>query len=92
MARISAHIKVKGTVQGVGYRAFVADTAKSMGLSGWVSNLLDGRVEAILEGEEEQVQEAINVCRSGPARARVEHISIDISQNEGEYPSFDIRY
>ena len=92
MARISAHIKVEGMVQGVGYRAFTADTARSMGLSGWVRNLLDGSVEAVFEGGEEQVQQAINACRTGPARARVEHISIDISCSEGEFRSFEIRY
>lgn len=92
MARISAHIKVEGMVQGVGYRAFTADTARSMGLSGWVRNLLDGSVEAVFEGEEEQVQQAINACRTGPARAKVGHISIDINQSEGEFRSFDIRY
>jgi len=92
MARIRAHIKVEGMVQGVGYRAFTADTARAMGLSGWVRNLLDGSVEAVFEGEEEQVQQAINACRTGPARARVEHISIDISQNGNEFGSFDICY
>lgn len=92
MGRISAHIKVEGIVQGVGYRAFTTDTARSMGLSGWVRNLLDGSVEAVFEGEEEQVQQAINACRNGPARARVEHISIDISRSEDEFRSFEIRY
>ncbi|MFO7832172.1 MAG: acylphosphatase [Desulfuromonadaceae bacterium] len=92
MARISAHIKVVGMVQGVGYRAFTMNAARELGLNGWVRNLLDGSVEAVFEGEEERVQEAINACRTGPARARVEHISIDISQGEGEFSSFDIRY
>lgn len=92
MAKISAHIRVEGMVQGVGYRAFTVDTAKAMGLNGWVRNLHDGSVEALFEGEEEQVQQAINACRTGPQRARVKHINIDISQDEGEFSSFDIRY
>lgn len=50
MAKISAHIRVEGMVQGVGYRAFTVDTAKAMGLNGWVRNLHDGSVEALFEG------------------------------------------
>ncbi|MCA1795934.1 MAG: acylphosphatase [Desulfuromonadaceae bacterium] len=92
MASISAHIKIEGLVQGVGYRAFTADTARSLGLCGWVRNLLDGSVEALFEGDEDKVQQALNACRTGPPRARVEHISMDISHSEGEFRSFDIRY
>jgi acylphosphatase len=92
MAKIKAHIKVQGMVQGVGYRAFTLDTARSLGLTGWVRNLLDGSVEAVFEGEEEQAQSAINACRTGPPRARVEHIGIDINTCCDEFSSFDIRY
>jgi acylphosphatase len=92
MAKIKAHIKVQGLVQGVGYRAFILDTARSLGLTGWVRNLLDGSVEAVLEGEEDQVQNAINACRTGPPRARVEQIGIGITPCRDEFSSFDIRY
>jgi acylphosphatase len=92
MARISARIRVEGRVQGVGYRAFTVDTARSMGLGGWVRNRPDGSVEALLEGEEQQVEHAINACRTGPPRACVEHISIVINKNEEGFRSFDIRY
>ncbi len=92
MAKISTHIKVKGLVQGVGYRAFTMKIANALGLNGWVRNLPDGNVEALFEGEEELVQQALNACRTGPPRARVEHISIDTTHTEGEFRSFEIRY
>lgn len=93
MEHISARLTIQGLVQGVGYRAFVAETANRLGLNGWVRNLLDGSVEAFLEGEETQVQQAITACRTGPARAQVEHISIDLSCCDvPEFASFNIRY
>jgi len=92
MSRISARIKVVGMVQGVGYRAYTVEIARSLGLKGWVRNLLDGGVEAVIEGEEIHVQQAINACRTGPARAQVEHLSIDINNGTDEFSSFDIRY
>ncbi|MDY0211548.1 MAG: acylphosphatase [Desulfuromonadaceae bacterium] len=97
MEYMRARIKVEGLVQGVGYRAYVAEIAARLGLNGWVRNLLDGGVEALLEGDESRVQQAITSCRIGPPRARVEHISIDISRNDivgttPEFERFTIRY
>ncbi len=65
-------ILVRGRVQGVGYRVFVADTAGRFGLAGWVRNRRDGTVEALLEGPADAVLAAISVCRTGPPGARVE--------------------
>ncbi len=97
MEYMRAHIKVEGMVQGVGYRAYAAEVSARLGLSGWVRNLLDGSVEALLEGDESRVQQAITACRIGPPRARVEHICIDISRNDisgttPEFERFTIRY
>ncbi|MFA5701788.1 MAG: acylphosphatase [Desulfuromonas sp.] len=97
MGYMRARIQVEGLVQGVGYRAYAAKVATRLGLSGWVRNLLDGSVEALLEGEERLVQEAITACRLGPPHARVERISITIARNASadttpEFERFTVRY
>ena len=65
---------VRGRVQGVGYRAFVADEAARRGLSGWVRNRRDGTVEAVLGGPAGAVEAMIEACRKGPWGARVDAI------------------
>ena len=62
----TAHIRVEGRVQGVGYRAFVEMHAAALGLSGWVRNRRDGSVEAVLQGPEAAVADMLALCRSGP--------------------------
>jgi acylphosphatase len=66
------HITIRGRVQGVGYRAFVEHEALSAGLGGWVRNLRDGSVEAVLQGEPAVLDPLIEICRQGPFSARVE--------------------
>jgi acylphosphatase len=68
------HISVRGRVQGVGYRAFVADEATGRGIAGWVRNRRDGSVEAVLSGPAEAVQAMIAACRRGPWGARVDSL------------------
>lgn len=60
-----AHVYVSGRVQGVFFRATTRDEARSRGITGWVKNLPDGRVEAVFEGEEKKVQEMIDFCHEG---------------------------
>jgi len=69
------YFKVRGRVQGVGFRRFVVHRAKEIGaLSGWVRNAEDGSVEVFVRGEEQQVEELIAVCRKGPLFGRVDDI------------------
>ena len=68
------HVAVTGRVQGVGYRAFVADEASARDLEGWVRNCRDGSVEALLAGPGEDVTEMIAACRRGPSFARFDAI------------------
>ena len=63
------HVLIEGTVQNVGYRAWLEDTARDLGLVGWVRNLMDGRVEALVQGQ--RAEEAVEQCWKGPPAARV---------------------
>ncbi|WP_245413411.1 acylphosphatase [Mangrovicella endophytica] len=68
------HVEVSGRVQGVGYRAWCAQAATRLNLSGWVRNRRDGRVEALIAGDEAAVNEMLALMRQGPAAARVERV------------------
>ena len=70
------HVLVRGRVQGVGFRAWVEDTAIELGLRGWVRNRRDGSVEAVLAGELELVLNMIEASRRGPPAARVERLDV----------------
>jgi acylphosphatase len=68
------HITIMGRVQGVGYRAWVADEATARDLEGWVRNVRDGSVEALLTGPADVVADMIAACRRGPSVARVDAV------------------
>lgn len=71
------HLWISGRVQGVFYRATTSEEAESRGLTGWVRNAPDGRVEAEVQGSPDAVDELIDECRSGPPMAKVEEIEVD---------------
>lgn len=71
---IARHIIARGRVQGVGYRAFVADEATGRGIAGWVRNRRDGTVEAVFSGPADTVQGMVGACRRGPWGAQVDGI------------------
>lgn len=70
------HLLISGSVQGVGYRQFVKSSAGKLGLTGWVRNLPDGRVEAVAQGEKQTINELLKRCRKGPFLAEVETIEV----------------
>lgn len=74
MAETTVHVLVSGRVQGVSYRAFTVRTAADHNIGGWVRNLADGRVEALLSGERAAVEAMIARLSLGPPAARVETI------------------
>lgn len=88
---IRIHIWVSGRVQGVSFRYFVKNSADALGVMGWVRNLPDGRVEAVLEGNEHEVSEMIKQCRIGPGGAHVKEIKVHEEQYINEFNSFEIR-
>ncbi|MBL4740645.1 MAG: acylphosphatase [Sneathiella sp.] len=67
----TVHAIISGRVQGVGYRAWAVDAAKSLSLCGWVRNRADATVEAVFQGSDEQCQQMLDKCRSGPLYANV---------------------
>ena len=71
MIKKRVHFLVEGRVQGVFFRAYTKDTADRLGLSGWVRNLVDGRVEGCLYGEDGQIQKMLQWLQSGPPHAMV---------------------
>lgn len=85
-----AHVFISGAVQGVGYRYFVRSNAKKLGLTGWVQNVEDGGVEAVLQGDKEKIEELIGLCRKGPMLAEVEHIGFEWEDGEEEFPDFRV--
>ena len=91
MALVRVHLFITGRVQGVFFRACTREEAQKRKLTGWVKNLYDGRVEAVLEGEEEAVQSMISWCHRGPSHAVVTFVSVEIGEARGEYTVFDIR-
>ncbi|WP_114577611.1 acylphosphatase [Saliphagus sp. LR7] len=88
--RTRAHVFVSGTVQGVYFRATTRDAAREAGVSGWVRNLADGRVEAVFEGPEEGVDSMVEFCHEGSPAADVSDVAVEYGDPEGE-SGFEIR-
>ena len=86
-----AHIFVRGCVQGVFFRAHAQEKAQALGLSGWVRNLPDGRVELVAEGEEERIKSFLAWVHVVPSAARVETVQVNWSTPQDER-GFQIRY
>jgi acylphosphatase len=90
--KVRARVVVNGRVQGVFFRSETQDEASRRGVTGWVRNLPDGRVEAVFEGEKDKVDALIEFCRRGPPGARVTRVEVTWSDYTGEFKSFSIRY
>lgn len=86
------HIYVSGRVQGVYYRAFTMDAARSNEITGWVRNLPDGRVEAVMEGDMERIERLVEELKAGPSNAIVKEIDIQKEEYTGEFKDFSLRY
>jgi len=89
---IRVHVLISGRVQGVFYRTSTRDIAEQYGLTGWVKNTSDGRVEAVFEGEETTIKDMIAWCYKGPRLAEVSDVSVDYKKFLGEFKEFCIAY
>lgn len=81
---------ISGRVQGVGYRYSTREKAMALGLAGWVRNLPDGRVEAVVEGDRTQVIRLVEWLQSGPSAARVDAVKT-AEQPLQHFATFEIR-
>jgi len=90
--KVRAHVIITGRVQGVFFRTETQDEAIRKGVTGWVRNMPDGRVEAVFEGEKDNVEKLIEFCRRGPSGARVTKVEVVWENYMGEFRDFRIRY
>ena len=89
--RVARRFVINGRVQGVGFRYFTQDVARREGATGWVRNLPDGSVEALVEGDPEAVTRVERAIRSGPRGARIETVDVDTQDPSGAYRDFTIQ-
>lgn len=80
------HLSIRGRVQGVGFRNYIAHKAQQLGVCGWVRNRVDGSVEAVVHGPAAAVDAIIECAQRGPRAAQV--IAVDISDDQGVYTTF----
>lgn len=85
------HATIEGRVQGVGFRAFVQDSAARLGLKGWVRNRWNGNVEVVAEGEREALGRLLNALHRGPNSANVSQVSANWEEPQGEFTRFSVR-
>lgn len=92
MAEKRLHVHIQGRVQGVWFRDSTRAEAVPLGLTGWVRNLSDGRVEAVFEGEEEKLEEILSWCYQGSPNSRVDRVEQDWGAATGEFKDFQVTY
>ncbi len=89
-AKVRCHLYIGGQVQGVYFRAATRDQARMLGVTGWVRNLPDGRVEVLAEGNKDSVDALVAWCRRGPPGARVEGVDMTQEDYMGQYAEFSV--
>jgi acylphosphatase len=87
-----AHILVSGRVHGVFFRATTRDKARQLGLKGFVRNLVNGDVEVVAQGEQQDLYKLLEFCRQGPPGAEVEGIDIEYKDVKEKFNGFDIKF
>jgi acylphosphatase len=84
-------IRVKGRVQGVGFRAHVEYAARQLGVNGWVRNVGYDVVEAVAEGERAKLERLAEAIKAGPRGSNVEEANVEWLDPRGEFQSFAVR-
>ncbi len=85
------HAVVRGRVQGVFFRAWTRETARSLGLKGWVRNRPDGSVEVLAQGLELSLKKLLALLHRGPPSAGVTDVIVDWESINETFDTFDIR-
>ena len=85
------HLFISGAVQGVFFRDSAKQVAQSMGITGYVRNMQDGRVELVAEGEKDSIDRLVQWCRKGPPSAIVVSVNIENEHYKGEFDLFDVK-
>ena len=88
-ATVVLHLRIRGAVQGVGYRWAMVQAARRIGVAGWVRNRHDGSVEAMVAGPQALVDEMVAWARRGPEAASVR--GVDVLPGEGTFAAFEQR-
>jgi len=88
--QVCVHITVSGSVQGVGFRYFIQNNATELGLTGWVRNRFDDRVEILAQGDEKSLQKLVALARIGPRASVVTEIDVEWSKPVTSFSRFSI--
>lgn len=91
MEQVKAKVLLEGRVQGVGMRYYTQRKALELGLTGFVRNLTDGRVEVVFEGPADQVEALLTWFQDGSPQARVDTIALRYEEPEGRFSTFNVR-
>lgn len=86
-----ARVLISGFVQGVGFRHFIKNKALEFGLTGWVRNLPDGRLETVLQGSKEKINEMIELCKKGPLLSEIEDVEVEWQEEDKQFSDFLIQ-
>lgn len=86
----TVRLLISGRVQGVGYRDWVRSQALDLGLTGWVRNLRDGRVEAVAGGDDAAIAALIDRAGEGPSLAQVDRVDVSDAERPSE-SAFEVR-
>ncbi len=90
--KTNKHVIISGRVQGVFFRANTKEKANQLNVNGWVRNTSDGRVEAVFEGDEKQVNELIDWCHYGSSSATVGNVEVEEKDSFENFKDFKIKY
>ena len=90
--KVRVRVLIEGRVQGVFFRAATRDEARARGLTGWVRNRADGRVEAVFEGDRQVLDNMLVWCRKGPPYAYVDQVEEDWQPYQGDLTDFRVVY
>jgi len=89
---VRLHATISGRVQGVGFRYFTLEAGHALGLTGWVRNLRDRRVEVLAEGPLESVNRLLAILRRGPVSSQVTDVAYEFTEASGEFDGFRVGY